>query len=79
MKLKESLERRAAGFTLDRLLRYINKDPQKNILRLLERTEFLLGGIFPKKNLDSMKEVIRTGKGVYYDFAMNLLRDTGHD
>ena len=30
MKLKESLERKAAGFTLDRLLNYINKDPQKN-------------------------------------------------
>lgn len=78
MKLRESLERKAAGFTLDRLLKYINKNPQKNILRLLDRTEFLLGGIFPKQNLDAMKRVIREGKGVYYQFAMNLLRDTDH-
>ena len=78
MKLKETLESKAAALTLDRLLKYINKNPQKNMLRLLSRTRFLLGGIFPEKNLDAMQTVIREGKGPYYQFALNILRDTDH-
>ena len=63
MKRKELLERKAAALTLDRLLKYINKNPQKNLLRLLKRTRRLLGGIFPEKNLTAMQNVIRKGKG----------------
>ena len=79
MKLKETLQRKMAAVTLDRLLKYINKDPQKNILRLLGSTRRLLGGIFPEKNLKAMEDVIREGKGPYYQYALNILHDTDHD
>lgn len=76
MTIKEKAERKAAEITLDKLLKYIDKNPQENILKLLNAVEKLLGGIFPKKNLDAMRRVISSGEGAYYRFAMNILNDT---
>lgn len=76
MTIKEKTERKFAEVTLDQLLKYVDKNPQENIIKLLDIVEKLLGGTFPIKNLDAMREVIRKGEGVYYDFAMNILQQT---
>lgn len=76
MTIKEKTERKFAEVTIDKLLKYIDKDPQDNIIKLLDIVEKLLGGTFPIKNLDAMRDVIRKGEGVYYDFAMNILNQT---
>ena len=61
-------------------LKYIDKDPQKHILRLLNIADSrILEGIFPKKNLEGMKKAVKRGKGTYYDMAINLLRDVDHE
>lgn len=75
MTLKEKAERKAAEITLDQLLKYIDKNPQQNLLRLLDLGEKLLGGIFPQKSLDSIRKAIESGDGVYYNYAMNALSD----
>ena len=79
MTIKEKAERKAAEITLDKLLKYIDKNPQENILKLINAVEKLLGGIFPKKNLDAMRRVISSGEGAYYRFAMNILNDTDRE
>ena len=79
MTIKEKAERIAAKITLDKILKYVDKDPQANILKLLNVVEKLLGGIFPAKNLDAMKKVIASGEGAYYNFAMNILHDTDRE
>lgn len=76
MTTKEKAERKAAEIIIDRLLKYVDKDPQSNILKLLNAAEKLLGGIFPEKNLAAMKKVVEKGEGVYYDYAMNILNET---
>ncbi|MGN1418402.1 MAG: radical SAM protein [Acutalibacteraceae bacterium] len=76
MTVKEKTERKFAGVTIDGLLKYIDKNPQQNLLKLFDIVEKLLGGIFPKKNLDAMRKAIEKGEGVYYDYAMNILHDT---
>ena len=58
MKKKELLQRKAVDFVLQRLLRYVDKDPQRNILRVLKIAGKLSGNTFPKKNLEAMQ---RTG------------------
>lgn len=75
MNMKEKSERKAAEITLEALLKYVDKNPQDNILKLLDISEKLLGGTFPKKYLDAIKATVRSGEGVYYDFAMNILKD----
>ena len=75
MTLKEKAEFKAAGITLDTLLKYVDKKPQENMLKLLDIVEKLLGDTFPKKNLAAMKKAIEKGDGVYYNYAMNILHD----
>ncbi len=75
MTRKEKTQRKLTGVALSTLLKFVDKNPQENILKLLNIAERFVGNIFPKKNLEAMKKVVKSGKGVYYDFAMNLLND----
>lgn len=75
MTNKEKAERKLAGTTLDALLKYVDKNPQKNILKLLSVVEKLSGKTFPKKNFEAMKKAIEKGEGVYYDYAIGILKD----
>lgn len=79
MNLKEQAERAAVDVTLKQLIKYIDKDPQKNILKLIDVGEKLLGGIFPQKNLDSIRKTVEKGEGVYYELAMSVLKDIDRD
>ena len=75
MNKKEKAERKLAGMILDKLLKYVDKDPQANLLKLLSVVEKLSGSIFPEKNFKAMKKAISKGEGVYYNYAMSFLRD----
>lgn len=75
MTAKEKIERAAAGVTIDKILKYIYKDPKNNLVKLLNRSEKLLGGIFPQKNLDAMKKAVQDENNVYYQYAMSFLND----
>ncbi len=79
MTNKEKAERAAASVILDALFKYVDKDPQKNIIKLLSVVEKLSGNTFPKKNFAAMKKAIAKGSGVYYDYAMSFLRDLDRD
>ena len=79
MTLKDKAERAAVGAALDKLLKYVDKDPQKNLTKLLDIAEKLLAGTFPKKYLDATREAIKNGDNVYYDMAMNILRDVDRE
>ena len=57
MTNRENAERKLAGMILDKLLGYVDKDPQANILRLLSVVEKLSGSVFPKKNFKAMNAI----------------------
>lgn len=75
MTIKEKAERAAAGATLDGLLKYVDKSPQENMVKLLDISEKLLGGTFPKHYIDAMREGIIKGDNVYYQLGLNILKD----
>lgn len=75
MNKKEKAERKLAGMILDKLLKYVDKAPQANLLKLLSVVEKLSGSTFPEKNFKAMKKAISKGDGVYYNYAMSFLRD----
>lgn len=79
MNFKEKSERVAVGAIIDALLRYIDKNPEENLVKLIENTQKLLGGIFPEKNLEAMKNAVKNKDNVYHTYAMNFLRDVDHD
>ncbi len=75
MTIKEKAERMAVGATIDGLLKYIDKNPQENLIKLIDLAEKLLGDTFPKKNIEAARRIIREQDNVYYTLAMSILRD----
>ncbi len=75
MTIIEKAERAVVSALLDGILKYIDKDPQKNLLKLLSLAEKLLGGIFPEKYLQATKQAIISGDNVYYQMVLDILRD----
>ena len=75
MTFIEKTERAAVSAILDALLRFIDKDPKKNFLRITNVADKLLGGTFPQKNIEAVKAAIEQGDNVYYQMALSVLRD----
>ena len=75
MTIKDKAERMAVGAALDGILKYIDKRPKENLIRLLDITEKLLAGTFPKKNFVAARKAIEEGDNVYYQLAMNVMND----
>lgn len=75
MTIIEKAERMAVSAVLDVLLKAIDKNPKKTLLKITNIAEKLLGGTFPKKNIDAARAAIEQGDNVYYQLAMNALED----
>ena len=75
MTIKEKAERLAVGTAIDGLLKYIDKNPQENLIKLIDLAEKLLGDTFPKKNIEAARRIIREQDNVYYTLAMSILND----
>lgn len=73
--IKEKLQWAAAHFALDKILKYIDKDPQKNILKLVNKSEKISGKIFPKKTFDGFRNAINDKESVWFTYAMSFLND----
>jgi MoaA/NifB/PqqE/SkfB family radical SAM enzyme len=77
--VKEKFLRSGAEFTLDRMLRYIDKDPQKNIIKLADIAQKLSGNMFPTKFFDSVRTAMNEPDNVWSDFALRIVNDTDRE
>lgn len=75
MLLKENIQRAGVGFLLDRVLKYVDKDPKKNILKLIGLAEKFAGKTFPEKTFKGFRDAITDDDNVWNAYAMNLLKD----
>lgn len=73
--IKERVMRAVTGFVLDKTLKYIDKDPKKNIVKLINKAEFVSGKTFPKKVFDSFRSAVQDDDNVWSDYVMRILRD----
>lgn len=79
MLLKENIQRAGVGFLLDRMLKYIDKDPKKNILKHIVLAEKFAGKTFPEKTFKGFRDAISDDNNVWNTYAMNLLKDIDRD
>ncbi|MBP3938520.1 MAG: radical SAM protein [Clostridia bacterium] len=73
--IKENIMRAVTGFVLDKTLKYVDKDPKKNIVKLINKAEFISGKTFPKKVFDSFRTAVQDNDNVWADYVMRILRD----
>ncbi|MCR5484407.1 MAG: radical SAM protein [Clostridiales bacterium] len=79
MNAKEKAQRALASVAIDRVLRYIDKDPEKNLIRLIDRAQRLTGGVFPQKNFDAFRNAVSDPENVWSHFARSMLDTVSHD
>lgn len=75
MKVVYNLRKAGLSFTLDRLLKYIDKDPHANIVKLSKKIEPIFNKIFPPENFKKFQEVAQDKDNVWTQFAISLVND----
>ena len=79
MTAKEKLQRAFAGVALNGIYKYIKKDPAKNLTRLINLSEKLMGGAFPAKNFEAFRNAVQDSENVWNQYAMNIINDLDGD
>ena len=49
------LTRAAASAVLDKALKYIDKNPEENVIKLVDRASAMIRGMFPPENFEKIK------------------------
>ncbi len=75
----ESILRVVTGFVLDKTLKYVDKDPKTNIVKLIDKADFVSGKTFPKKVFDSFRAAVQDDDNVWSGYAMSILNDIDRD
>lgn len=76
---KEKALRFVTGLVLDKTLKYIDKDPAANIIKLVNMAEKLSGKTFPKKVFDSFRAALNDESNVWFDYAMKFVNDVDRE
>ncbi len=76
MKIRMKGERLIVDFALKRLLRYVKKDPDRNLVRTVSFSEKYVGKIFPAKNFEKMREGAKNQNNVWVKLAKSIISET---
>ena len=79
MAVKHKAQRAAAGAVLDQLLKYVDKDPQGNLLKLVDKAQGIVGNLFPAKSLEGIRRGAEDPENVWNQFAISILQDIDRD
>ncbi len=75
MDLKYTIQKKGITIILDRVLKYIYKDPQKNLVKLAYRIEPLFSRIFPPENFKKFQAAATDPDNVWTQLALSIIHD----
>lgn len=76
--MEHRLQHLAAERALTKILKYIDKAPEENLLKILDFAEKHFK-MFPQKNFEKMKKAVGDKDNVYMQLAKNILSDVDRD
>ena len=79
MTLKEKAQRAAALAVLEPLIKYIKKNPQDNLVKLVDAVQRFAGSVFPAKNFDKIREGAADPDNVYSKLLIRAINDLHPD
>lgn len=79
MNIRDRAQQAAAGLAFDNIIKYIDKDPEKNLIKIVDKSEFLLGPIFKTTNFSRFKEAVRDPENVWAKLARSVISDVDRD
>jgi len=75
MTAKDKVQRATAGVAFDGLYKYLIKNPQENLVKLVDKVESFAGGTFPERMMKAFREGAQDPNNVWTQLAMRVLRD----
>jgi len=76
MSVKKKAVTSFASVTLDGIFKYIDKDPENNLVKILDYAEKIIGdNIFPAENFQKLKRGAADPNNIYTVLAKGMLRD----
>lgn len=75
MSAKDNLSKAAVSAVLDYAIKYIKKDPDKNLPKFAGRILGLFNGLFPGKSLEGIKRGAADPDNTYTKLAKNIFND----
>lgn len=79
MTAKDKIQRAFASVAFDNIYRFVKKNPEKNIIRLINLSQKFMGGAFPEKNFDAFRNAVQDKSNVWRTFAMNIIEQCDKD
>lgn len=75
MAQAHAFQKAAIRKTLEQILKYIGKDPDANLVKLVNRGSTLFKGVFPKQNFEAFKEAAADKDNIWRQYVLGLLND----
>ena len=75
MAESHKLTKAAIGKIIDGVFKSIDKDPEANIVKLVDRASFFLKSMFPAENIDKIKNGMRDPDNIYRQYAFDMVND----
>jgi len=75
MTMKQKIERASASVAFDGIYKYVKKNPEENLVKLIDIAQKLMGGAFPEKNFDSFRKAVQDKDNVWRTFALNIIEN----
>lgn len=75
MAQAHAFQKAAIRKTLEQILKYIDKDPDANLIKLVNRGSTLFKGVFPKQNFEAFKKAAADKDNIWRQYVLGLLSD----
>lgn len=70
-----TIQKAAIRTALHQTLKYIDKDPDANLIKLSSRIGSIFSGLFPPENFEKMKQTAADKDNIWRKYALSLLSD----
>ena len=79
MTLKEKTQRAAASAVLEKSVKYIKKNPEENLVKLVDAVQGFAGKVFPEKNFDKFREGAADPNNIYGQLVRRAINDLDYN
>lgn len=79
MTLKDKAQRKIVSFGTKKLIKYVKKDSDKNLPKLVNFSEKYVGKIFPAENFEKMRDGVNDKNNIWRNLALKIIEETDED
>lgn len=75
MNFTYNVQKKGIELLLDKMLKYIDKDPQGNLVKMSYKIEPIFNKVFPPENFKKFQDAAKDPDNIWTQYALSLIRD----